>query len=644
MAGSKSLMFSTVQDSSVQYTDFNTSHDVKLSLNAGSVVPVLCRECLPGDTYDLDISSFVRMSPMSYPVMHNIEVFFHTFFVPNRLIYRDWDKFIWQGEGKKPLSTELPLTDVSLPSFTLTRLRLAIYNQIGQMPFDIGDVEQFMAWLVYGPKIVIKTPSLSKFIQWFASQVFSSSELVTTYTSLFDYLGLQFTVDEHYIAYCYNASGASSLADWYNQEQEPTKSYSSFLADFQTIDPKNPTKWDQMYNKLQQAKSKEPDYFNKILHSYFIANTQLTSTFINALPFRAYNLIWDSYYRYEAISSAPEWDNPTISDQELLRYCLCLPRAYEHDYFTSCLPTRQKGQALALPVSQIEASGVTRKAPNSNDPIQTLTGEGSSITAGTGSINLINKATALVNDLRTAIKLQSFNELFARVGSRVNEALKGIFNVDSEDGRLDIPTYISGSNFSMQISEVVQTSSSTDSSALGDYAGHGIGSDRGEHIHYTTNEHGFLFVMMSIRPQSEYADHVHKMWFRRSYLDYAWPQLATLGEQEVLNREVSFFADIDNTDPISSKVFGYIPRYSEYKYAFDRLAGDFRDSGTFFDWTLARRFMHQPNLNANFIYIDPHNTNRIFSYTEEDYDHYYAQVHFDMTSRLPLPLYSDPTF
>lgn len=643
MAGSKSLMFSTVQDSSVQYTDFNTSHDVKLSLNAGSVVPVLCRECLPGDTYDLDISSFVRMSPMSYPVMHNIQVFFHTFFVPNRLIYRQWDKFIWQGEGKKPLSTELPLTDVSLPTFSISTLDNAL-SKISNMPFGTGDKEQFISWLVFGPKLVVKTQVIDNFVDWFASQVFSSSELVTSYTSLFDYLGLQFTVDEYYVAYCYTLSGASSLEAWYNQNDDPTTTYQSFLNQFSTIDPKNPTKWKQMYDSLQTAKAIAPDFYNKVLFRYFIQASQLYYTQINALPFRAYNLIWDSYYRYEAISSAPEWDNPTITQQEILRYCLCLPRAYEHDYFTSCLPTRQKGQALALPVSQVEAKGQTRATGNPNDPIVTLHGTGSVLTAGSGSINLINKATALVNDLRTAIKLQSFNELFARVGSRVNEALKGIFNVDSEDGRLDIPTYISGSNFSMQISEVVQTSSSTDSSALGDYAGHGIGSDRGEHIHYTTNEHGFLFVMMSIRPQSEYADNVSKMWFRRSYLDYAWPQLATLGEQEVLNKELSFFADINQEDPISEKTFGYIPRYSEYKYAFDRLCGDFRDSGTFFDWTLARRFMHQPNLNANFIYIDPHNTNRIFSYTEEDYDHYYAQVHFDMTSRLPLPLYSDPTF
>ena len=641
MAGSKSLMFSTVQDSSVQYTDFNTSHDVKLSLNAGSVVPVLCRECLPGDTYDLDISSFVRMSPMSYPVMHNIQVFFHTFFVPNRLVYRQWDKFIWQGEGKVPLRTSLPLTDIQLPSFTIGRLFSAISKLT--YPPETADPEEFISWLVFGSKLVTKTPTLSFFIEWFSKQVFNSTELVTSYTSLFDYLGLQFTVDEYYVAHCRTLSAAKTLDEWYEKNETPTITYKEFLTDFTNANPGSALFYKLEYDTLQQDKAKSPQIYNKILYRYFIKPTQIATQSINALPFRAYNLIWDSYYRYEAISSAPEWDNIDISDEELLRYCLCLPRAYEHDYFTSCLPTRQKGQALALPVSEIQALGSTQNT-NPTEPISSLSGNGTSITAGNGNISLINKATALVNDLRTAIKLQSFNELFARVGSRVNEALKGIFNVDSEDGRLDIPAYISGSNFSMQISEVVQTSSSTDSSALGDYAGHGIGSDRGDHIHYTTNEHGFLFVMMSIRPQSEYADNVSKMWFRHSYLDYAWPQLATLGEQEVLNKELSYFADINQEDPVSEKTFGYIPRYSEYKYAFDRLAGDFRDQGTFFDWTLARRFMHQPNLNANFIYIDPHNTNRIFSYTEEDYDHYYAQVHFDMTSRLPLPLYSDPTF
>lgn len=669
---SKNLIFSTIPDTNVQYSDFDLSHDAKLSLNLGHLVPVQIRECLPGETYDIDISSFVRMAPMVYPVLQSIKGYFHTFFVPNRLIFKDWNKFIWQGEGKKPQTTPLPLTDVSLPTFTPANLMLAIDTAFKSMGYP--DVEAYEEILIcnlffYGSNVVPKggpiDAPLTKLYEWIRCGMVPDSQPTgdlkpNSATLLSDYLGLHYSVDRQYLTFFCTQIGvltpsgqigptAPKLNTAYNklydeverQKRTVNLSYEAFLKHTQG----------RSYN-FDAYTLLYKDYhplLNYILY-YFLEVGSL-STPISCLPFRAYNLIYDSFYRYEPISEQTvDWDAPQPNPNELLHYIFTRPRAWEHDYFTSALPSRQKGQALTIPVSEISIKGTDQTGEGSLLASKDIyaNGDNKLYQENTAQLEIINKATALVNDLRTAIKLQSFNELFARVGSRVYEALKGIFNVTSQDARLDVPEYIQGSTMDIQVSEVVQTSASTEASSLGDYAGHGIGAGKGDHIHYVTNEHGYLVTFFSIRPSVAYLDFVPKMFNRQTYLDFAWPQLATLGEQEINNREIMTIGEVkgdkeENVQYRNDGIFGYIPRYSEYKYQFDRICGDFRDRETFVSWTMARRFTTSPNLNEDFVMIDTQ-PNRVFAYTHFDYDHFYMQAHFNIRARLPLPLYSNPTF
>lgn len=670
---SKNLMFSTIPDTQVQYSDFDLSHDAKLSLNIGHLVPVQIRECLPGETYDIDISSFVRMAPMVYPVMQSIKGYFHTFFVPNRLIFKDWNKFIWQGEGKTKQTTPLPLTDVSLPTFRPSDIADALdyaFTQINSNIVDYYNIILITNLFFYGPSIVPKGGAvevpLSLLNTWLQSgRVFSNSDVAQTapnsVTLLSDYLGLHYSVDRQYFTYfCQQIGLLDTTGKLTPLANDFDVTYQRVATEINNIKKTNKKLSYQSFVNYMDDELFHYDAFTllekdhqralqHILH-YFLLEGSL-STPISCLPFRAYNLIYDSYYRYEPISEQYiDWDAPTPTTLELINYILTRPRAWEHDYFTSALPSRQKGQALAIPVSDIaiqatDQSGVGTLIASKDTYAQ---GDNKLYQEDTAQLEIINKATALVNDLRTAIKLQSFNELFARVGSRVYEALKGIFNVTSQDARLDVPEYLNGSTMDIQVSEVVQTSSSTDSSALGDYAGHGIGAGKGDHIHYVTNEHGFLITLFSLRPSVSYLDIVPKMFNRQTYLDFAWPQLATLGEQEINNREIMTIGEViggkeENVKYRNDDIFGYIPRYSEYKYQFDRICGDFRDRQTFVSWTMARRFSMSPNLNDDFVMINTQ-PNRVFAYTDYAFDHFYMQAHFNMRGRLPLPLYSNPTF
>ena len=657
------LIFSSIPETSVQYSNFDLSHDAKITLNAGTVIPVDIRECLPGETYDIDISQFCRLAPMVFPVMHNIDVFTHTFFVPNRLIYQSWNKFIWQGEGKTQQTNPLPITDLTPPEFTPNELYTKLTQLKTTNKLVISSPEALTLLFFFGRKYLNLTESLKKDLELLhlylyhkRPEGYPDEKRLKTYTNeltlLPEYLGLHFNIDAIYIA------SILVKLQWFHPDTHIVKfpdnlqTPAQFINQLNNYAKKHPTQLDYdtvaEQPQIPYIDTLSEDFFQKLYNLdpqtiaftiSLLCNGALNRP-ISALPFRAYLLTWDSYYRYEPIESQPnDWNNDFVGD-EILNYYFCRPRAWEHDYFTSALPSRQKGQPLAIPVSSIRADGMMTISPGDN-----IQGVDNTLynTATGDEIKLINEASALVNDLRTAIKLQSFGELFARCGSRVYEALKGIFNVTSQDARLDVPEYINGSSMPIQISEVTQTSSSTDTSALGDYAGHGIGASKSDHIHYETNEHGFLITLVSIRPRSEYMDRLSKMWYRRSYLDYAWPQLANLGEQEIFNYEIHPTIDFSKTNDHNKGTFGYIPRYSEYKYAFDHIAGDFRTNSQFQGWTLARRFSQCPNLGSQFISIG-NECNRIFAYEDFDFDHYYMQIHFDINARLPLPLYSDPTF
>ena len=263
--------------------------------------------------------------------------------------------------------------------------------------------------------------------------------------------------------------------------------------------------------------------------------------------------------------------------------------------------------------------------------------------------HLSNSTT--INDLRAAIKLQEWLETNARGGSRYFESIYAHFGVHSPDSRLQRPEFIGSNRSSMIISEVLQTSSpqgETDT-PQGNMSGHGQNVHSTRNFNYYCQEHGYIIGIMSVMPKTAYMQGIPKHFLKiNDRLDYYFPEFAHLGEQAIQNMEIYAATDENEYDPYAT--FGYIPRYSEYKFINSRVAGDFRDTLKY--WHLGRDFTFGPNLNDLFVAANP--SKRIYAVQDlpqsedtsdqplKNFHSIYAHVFHDVKCSRLMPKYGTP--
>ena len=393
---------------------------------------------------------------------------------------------------------------------------------------------------------------------------------------------------------------------------------------------------------------------------YFGIPTGVQLDKINALPFRAYNLIYNEWFRDENLQDSlevPTGDGPDpINTYKLVR------RGKRHDYFTSCLPWPQKGPGVELPLGATANLNGTLSVPGGSYNLAVNTdGNGLShhphwawdngtsvkptITVPTKSIDMsksgvtvdLSSATAItINSLRQAFQLQKLYERDARGGTRYTEILRAHFGVISPDARLQRPEYLGGSSTRININPVEQNSATDTTSPQGNLAAYGVLGDRVNGFTKSFVEHGYIIGLVNVRADLTYQQGLNRMWSRQTRFDFYWPALAHLGEQAVLNKEI--YAQGNAQD---DEVFGYQERWAEYRYFPSQITGKFRST---YDqsldvWHLAQEFGELPKLNADFIVDNPPVARVLAVQTEPQI---LLDCYFSLNCVRPMPIYSVP--
>lgn len=357
---------------------------------------------------------------------------------------------------------------------------------------------------------------------------------------------------------------------------------------------------------------------------------------VSALPFRAYRLIWNEWYRDENLQQPASFFTSDGPDDPLMSSML-LPRGKRKDYFTGALPWPQKGDPVHIPIeNEITWSGddtpdlpgavmwdqVNQRILDSvtETPIEGLVGVGT------------------INDLRTAFQVQKLLERDARGGTRYTELIQSHFGVTSPDSRLQRPEYLGGSTSRIGIQPVANTAGSN--RPEGDLAGFGTTVNQATFSKSFT-EHGIIIGLASYRADLTYQRGIDRFWSRQTRYDFFWPALAHLGEQAILNKEIHFTGDPE----YDNAVFAYQERYGEYRYKPSRTTGLFNsDAPASLDaWHLAQDFdINQPlPFNEQFIMEQPP-IDRAIAVPSEPY--FIVDFWFDLKCDRPMPVYAVPGF
>lgn len=426
------------------------------------------------------------------------------------------------------------------------------------------------------------------------------------------------------------------------------------------------------------------------LADYMGLPTGVGNISVSALPFRAYGLIMNEWFRDSNLSDPLNIpvDDTTVQGvntgnwvTDVVKGGIPYKAAKYHDYFTSCLPAPQKGPDVTIPVSSgqnypvmplaeqawtptVDSTAMIIYGTKSGSPDRTGYGINSTLNNGfsfigeeypspvpkigtnydTVPVNLwaVNDGSvsaATINQLRLAFQIQKLYERDARGGTRYIEILKSHFGVTSPDARLQRPEYLGGNRIPININQVVQQSQTTDASPQGNPVGLSLTTDTHSDFTKSFVEHGFVIGVMVARYDHTYQQGIERFWSRKDRFDYYWPVFANIGEQAVLNKEI--YAQGTEVD---DEVFGYQEAWADYRYKPNRVTGEMRSQykQSLDVWHLGDDYSSLPRLGDSWIREDLTNVNRVLAVSEQNANQFFADIYVQNRSTRPMPVYSIP--
>lgn len=422
------------------------------------------------------------------------------------------------------------------------------------------------------------------------------------------------------------------------------------------------------------------------LADYFGIPTGVKGLSVSALPFRAYALIMNEWFRDQNLQDplVVPTDDSTVAGVNTGTFVTDVAKggkpfiaAKYHDYFTSCLPSPQKGPDVLIPSAtageypvvtrsqQVDSSLITQPlhvkylgtpTGSYHTPIFNLAGvqnseqlieSASSLNQSNGSPvydNLWAVASgglgATINQLRLAFQIQKFYEQQARGGSRYTEVVRSFFGVTSPDARLQRPEYLGGNRVPINVNQIIQQSG-TESSGTpqGTVVGQSLTTDSHSDFTKSFTEHGLIIGVMVARYDHTYQQGLNRLWSRKDKFDFYWPVFANIGEQPVKNKEI--FAQGTAKD---DEVFGYQEAWADYRYKPNMVTGEMRSAyaQSLDVWHLADDYNALPTLSDAWIREDKSTVDRVLSVQSSVSNQLFADIYVKNLCTRPMPMYSIP--
>lgn len=429
------------------------------------------------------------------------------------------------------------------------------------------------------------------------------------------------------------------------------------------------------------------------LADYFGLPTGVGGLSVSALPFRAYALVMNEWFRDQNLQDplVIPVDDATVAGVNTGNFVTDVAKgglpyiaAKYHDYFTSCLPSPQKGPDVTLSVAQMSDSPVVTKSVDSDPAVWSkdvdgqpyflhsrrlvngawvksangtsgVNGSGAfGVVAGSSPGNLETMAltnlwavgqssavVATINQLRMAFQIQKLYERDARGGTRYIEVLKSHFGVTSPDARLQRPEYLGGNRVPINVNQVIQQSGTGAGADTpqGTVVGMSQTTDSNHDFMKSFTEHGYIIGVMVARYDHTYQQGIERHWSRKTRFDYYWPVFANIGEQAVLNKEI--FAQGTAKD---NEVFGYQEAWSDYRYKPNRVTGEMRSAyeQSLDVWHLADDYASLPSLSDSWIREDKNTVDRVLAVKSTVSDQLFADIYVSNRATRPMPMYSVP--